>query len=782
MQQQPEQQQRSEQEQEQEYDTAERMQYLQRSCATDSSELLQVEQPQQQQQQQQQQDTSDENTSDMFAANSHQREKAKRRGVSRIETTKALVTATKITDKLNEPNVFTDDNTEEETSSELCSSRKLKEGTSKRPSGENDDDDQRSKHVDKKLKLESELIPHAQRNLDDDMDHKYCYRHNPRIRCNKLADKKQLTEVQRKLGTFSRDDQQTITSVWSTFANAENSQRALILQGLILQCCFPQLSAISHEISHLLKIDFLEMLPAELALKILCYLDCQSLCNAAQVSTKWKQLADDDRVWRYMCEQHIDRKCPQCGWGLPLLAVKKLQEKSSRKRRLSNNRDVATNTNASITTATPAAASATTVTTAGSSSTPDVETGCAQTQTPTPKPLWSCEMSASNKLMKQKRPWKAVYSERYTIERHWRKGYYSVKKFLGHSDGVLCCKFDNDKLLVTGSYDTTIKIWNTETGVLVRTLTGHTMGVKSLVFDDNKLISGGLDGTIKVWNMRSGENISTYTGHREGVLSVDIFNKIIVSGSADKTIKVWRVDTRTCYTLRGHNDWVTSVKIHDKSGTLFSASDDSTIKLWDLETNECITTYGGVENFGHTAQVQCVIPFTYTEEMVTDTTNDPGSNDANARAHSSAGVADNNTSNNADNSDDEDGDNNGEGEGEGEGEDDFSKFVRTHPSLPTHLITASLDNTIKIWDVKTRKCIRTQFGHIEGVWSIAADTFRIISGSHDKSIKVWDLQNGQCMHTFVNTSSVSCVGLGDSRIVCGLENGEVKMYCFDCKD
>lgn len=583
-----------------------------------------------------------------------------------------------------------------------------------------------------------------------DLDTKYCYRHNPRIRCNKMADQKQLTEIQKKLVTFSRKDQQTITNVWSAFANSSSQQRALILQGLISQCCFPQLSVISHEISHLLKIDFLEMLPSELALKILCYLDCQSLCNAAQVSTKWKQLADDDRVWRYMCEQHIDRKCPQCGWGLPLMAVKKLQEKSLKKRRFSEVDDEIDNLVSSHS---------------------------------LPQPLWKRDRpSPSKRLMRRKRPWKAVYSERYTVERHWRKGFYSLKKFEGHKDGVLCCQYDNNKLLMTGSYDTTIKIWNTDTGELIRTLTGHTMGVKSLIFDDQKLITGGLDSTIKVWNWRTGECISSYTGHREGVITVDFLDKVIVSGSADKTIKVWHVDTRTCYTLRGHSDWVTCVKIHAKSRVLFSTSDDSTIRLWDLETNKCINVYGGVENGGHTAQVQCVIPFTYTEELVTDTNvND----ELTSKPSQNSNINSNRDNENAilDTDDEED---DGAGTGSNlnneENDSEYEKFVKTRKNLPTHLITASLDNTIKLWDVKTGKCIRTQFGHIEGVWSIAADTFRIVSGAHDKSIKIWDLQNGQCMHTLVNSSSVTCVGLGDSRVVCGLENGEVKMYCFDCNE
>lgn len=579
-----------------------------------------------------------------------------------------------------------------------------------------------------------------------DLDTKYCYRHNPRIRCNKMADQKQLTEIQKKLVTFPLKDQQTITNVWSSFANSSSQQRALILQGLISQCCFPQLSVISHEISYLLKIDFLEMLPSELALKILCYLDCQSLCNAAQVSTKWKQLADDDRVWRYMCEQHIDRKCPQCGWGLPLMAVKKLQENASKKRRFSEVE-------------------------------PDDNENISISSSTIPQPLWKCEASTSKRLMRKKRPWKAVYSERYTVERHWRKGFYSLKKFEGHKDGVLCCQYDNNKLLMTGSYDTTIKIWNTDTGELIRTLRGHTMGVKSLIFDDQKLITGGLDSTIKVWNWRTGECISSYTGHREGVITVDFLDKVIVSGSADKTIKVWHVDTRTCYTLRGHSDWVTCVKIHAKSRTLFSTSDDSTIRLWDLETNKCITTYGGVENGGHTAQVQCVIPFTYTDDLVTDAS----INNENSNSNSNSNTTARNSESAIVDTDNED-ENDGTEENEDNNDTELDKFVKVRKNLPTHLLTASLDNTIKLWDVKTGKCIRTQFGHIEGVWSIAADTFRIVSGAHDKSIKIWDLQNGQCMHTLVNSSSVTCVGLGDSRVVCGLENGDVKMYCFDCND
>lgn len=98
-----------------------------------------------------------------------------------------------------------------------------------------------------------------------------------------------------------------------------------MLRGILSQCCFPQLSFLSTNVRELIRIDFLTALPPEISFKILCRLDTVSLCKAAQVSRRWRTLADDDVVWHRMCEQHIDRKCTKCGWGLPLLERKRLR-------------------------------------------------------------------------------------------------------------------------------------------------------------------------------------------------------------------------------------------------------------------------------------------------------------------------------------------------------------------------------------------------------------------------------------------------------------------------
>src|SRR5271169_6604237 len=120
-------------------------------------------------------------------------------------------------------------------------------------------------------------------------------------------------------------DRQAISHIWSLFSAAPPFHRKLILQGILSQCCFPQLSFISSQLTQLIRIDYISALPSEISYKILSYLDAISLCKAAQVSRKWREMADDDIVWMKICQQHIDRKCTKCGWGLPLLERRRLR-------------------------------------------------------------------------------------------------------------------------------------------------------------------------------------------------------------------------------------------------------------------------------------------------------------------------------------------------------------------------------------------------------------------------------------------------------------------------
>lgn len=353
------------------------------------------------------------------------------------------------------------------------------------------------------------------------------------------------------------------------------------------------------------------------------------------------------------------------------------------------------------------------------------------------------------------RPWKEVYKDRFKVGTNWKYGRCKTKTFKGHTNGVMCLQFD-DNILATGSYDATIKIWDIETGEELQTLRGHTSGVRALQFDDMKLISGSLDKTLKVWNWRTGECMSTYQGHTEGIINLNFDGNILASASIDKTVKIWNFEDKSTFNLKGHKDWVNAVKVDAASRTVFSASDDCTVKLWDLDTKTCIKTFEG-----HVGQVQQVLllPADYEPEDNTPDHDDGASSNASTVDYPPA--ADIRAS---------------------YGFSFADRCAKNRPLPPRYIMTGALDSTVRLWDVASGKCLKTFFGHVEGIWALAGDTLRVVTGAEDRMVKVWDARTGKCERTFTgHAAAVTCIGLSDSRMVTGSEDCEVRLYSFkDC--
>lgn len=600
-----------------------------------------------------------------------------------------------------------------------------------------------------------------------DSNTKFCYRHRPDMLCRRQADEPTMDKLQRNLEKLSESDRQAIVQVWSLFSAAPSKHRNLMLQGILTQCCFPQLSFLSANVQKLIKIDFLSALPPEISFRILSSLDTISLCKAAQVSRKWRQLADDDVVWHRMCEQHIDRKCTKCGWGLPLLDRKRLRA-SKRQMQL---RAAGKGMNVWSPAGTPLNEL---------ESNPlshDTVISHIKTESVQPSIIAHREPAVDHSGLENEkltRPWKHVYRDRFRVGKNWKHGLCSTKVLKGHTNGIMALQI-HDNILATGSYDTTIKIWDLKSGTEIRTLHGHPTnpdghrdGIRCLQMDDNKLISGSMDHTLKVWNWRTGECMATYTGHTDSVIGLHFDSNILVSASADHTAKVWNFQDRSVFTLRGHRNWVNSVRIDTTSRTVFTASDDFTAKLWDLDTRRCIRTFEG-----HVAMIQQVVllppEFDAEDEttVVGDNISDAGSPRSLQTASSFSGHESPELTHRI-------------LPFHRQASDTYqATFEGGRPEPPRYMITSALDNTIRMWDVSSGRCIRTFFGHVEGVWALAADTLRIVSGANDRMLKVWDPRTGKCERTFTgHTGPVTCIGLSDSRMVSGGEDNEVRVYCF----
>jgi hypothetical protein len=97
--------------------------------------------------------------------------------------------------------------------------------------------------------------------------------------------------------------------------------------------------------------------------------------------------------------------------------------------------------------------------------------------------------------------------------------------------------------IVTGSWDSTAKVWEAAGGRELLTLNGHNGGVCSVAFsaDGQRIVTGSDDNTAKVWEASSGRELLPLKGHNGGILSVAFSpnGQRIVTGSRDQMAKVW---------------------------------------------------------------------------------------------------------------------------------------------------------------------------------------------------------------------------------------------------
>lgn len=131
------------------------------------------------------------------------------------------------------------------------------------------------------------------------------------------------------------------------------------------------------------------------------------------------------------------------------------------------------------------------------------------------------------------------------------KGWKQVTVLSGHSDTVNACAFSPDsKLIVSGSNDCLLKVWNILTHKCIQTMSGHTSWIMDCIFthDNQKVISTSEDGSIKVWLIKMGVMINSFEGHTSSVNSCDLSpdGKIIISASTDGTIRFWDFKSGAC--------------------------------------------------------------------------------------------------------------------------------------------------------------------------------------------------------------------------------------------
>ncbi|OCH94577.1 WD40 repeat-like protein [Obba rivulosa] len=438
-------------------------------------------------------------------------------------------------------------------------------------------------------------------------------------------------------------------------------------------------------------VDIVALLPTELALHLLSFLDLSSILSCLRVSKTWHDLADDNSIWRELFARRQED-----GWNIDLRRACQRRPSTSRRSRTSFR---------------------------------------------APAPL---EID-----------WYELYQTRTELDRRWYSSPHAslalddkeskaweprVRRISGHSDSVYCLEFDSSRI-ITGSRDRTIKVWSLKTGKCLATFAGHRGSVLCLKFDkdwdlqdqdggDNNvdvarkrrgfLVSGSSDCTICVWDMYTGSSTdegeepevaadvrAVLRGHTGGVLDLRIDGKWIVSCSKDALIRVWDRKTLALHcTFRGHDGPVNAVGL--QGDRVVSASGDGKMMLWDIAAGERLRTFEG-----HDRGLACI---EFKDDLIVS-----GSNDCKIKVWSASTGTCLRTL---------------------VGHDLLVRALSFDPRSG-RLVSGSYDKSVKVWDLRTGKMVREFRGcHISHIFDVKFDHCHIVSTSHDQKIVVLDFSEG----------------------------------------
>ncbi|KDQ09581.1 hypothetical protein BOTBODRAFT_36984 [Botryobasidium botryosum FD-172 SS1] len=450
--------------------------------------------------------------------------------------------------------------------------------------------------------------------------------------------------------------------------------------------------------------DIISLLPIEISLQILLFLDLPSIIASLSVSRYWNVLASDYFIWR-------DLFYRQSGWHVnAALAMRQLHGRPRIARSGGTEVDslpplspAATRNISLRSSLSQRPTSASTIPSIIGS--PSLEYRSLSPPTPTqiiPTPSFALD-------------WNRLYKTRLDVDRRWARGEPAKKTITGHTDSVYCLEFDSEKI-ITGSRDRTIKIWSLRTKKLLQTLHGHEGSVLCLKFDRSGfMVSGSSDRQVFVWDISNifkgagegGRRRGVLRGHAGGVLDLRIDDKWIVSSSKDAIIRVWHRATLELHcALQGHEGPVNAVGL--QAGRIVSASGDGKMMLWDIESRERIRTFEG-----HPRGLACV---DFKGDTIVS-----GSNDHKIKVWSAS---------------------TGECLQTLSGHTLLVRALSFNPELG-RLVSASYDQSVRVWDLRTGLCVREfKDVHESHIFDVKFDVTRIISTSHDQKINILDFGEG----------------------------------------
>merc|ERR1711943_40040 len=158
---------------------------------------------------------------------------------------------------------------------------------------------------------------------------------------------------------------------------------------------------------------------------------------------------------------------------------------------------------------------------------------------------------------------------------------YSINELMSHGNRI---KVSQNHLAV-GLWDGNIKIFNPEHGRLISSIPGHKSPIHSLSgISKDIIVSGSSDRTIKLWNIQ-GKSLCSLTDHTKTVTAIELCQGAshIISGSKDCQLKYWDIQSETC--IQSYTNPVDITTLSWRGESIFISGDSlGNLFIWDIRT------------------------------------------------------------------------------------------------------------------------------------------------------------------------------------------------------
>jgi WD40 repeat protein len=165
-----------------------------------------------------------------------------------------------------------------------------------------------------------------------------------------------------------------------------------------------------------------------------------------------------------------------------------------------------------------------------------------------------------------------------------------------HSDTVYGVAFTSDgKRLASCGADKFIRIFELETGKLIKTFEGHTHHVLAVSWkrDGRILASAGADKTVKIWDMITGEQKKNVENFKKEVTAVRYLlgqGTILVAG-ADNNLRIIKEDGGDVRAFGGGKGFQQSAAVSADGRVVISGGDDSVLRVYDSNDGKALNSF-----------------------------------------------------------------------------------------------------------------------------------------------------------------------------------------------